>query len=252
VKPEHGRHPHPDDEQQIVIAAGHDAVDDHRRQHRQRQRHDPQRDRGDEDAPDQRALREELDEVAPDLAAARRRRRERLRRLEREGDTREVLAEAIDRDRAPAECRVDDLDDVAANAIEHDEVVEVPMQDRAGRQVAQIVEAEPHAATAEPELFRAAEDAERIGATPDARGGARVIERDRVAVIGHDHGETRRAAIRGFELLDIGHASGPPAAEPAQRLHRRLRDRILVHSDNRLVPGSSANTIGSARTRTRA
>jgi hypothetical protein len=233
-----------------MVAAREHALDDERREHRQRQRERAQRDRRHDDACEQRGLRGELAEIAPHLAAAGGRGDEALRRLELERDAREVLAEPLDRDRAAAERRIDDVDGAATHALEHDEVVEVPVQDRTGRQVRQVLDLEPHAAAAQPELFRAAEDAERVRTAVRAGDRARLVERHRSPVIPAHHREARGTAVGGLGLLD---ELQPAATTTSEALERR-RDirRELVRHRNLRRPGTSANTIGSEATRTSA
>src|SRR5439155_22896282 len=102
---------------------------------------------------------------------------------------------------------------------EDDEVVELPVEDRARRQPLQLVDLELHAAATQAVEARRVEDGEGgCAVAADAHDRAELVESHRLVVVRQDHRETGGPALGRGELLYDRNASRAPArVEPAKR-----------------------------------
>ncbi len=110
------------------------------------------------------------------------------------------------------EGRIDDVDTIFTVLFEDDEVVELPVEDRAWRQELEVLELELHAASAQPERLRRLQNGE--GREPVAPSGlhfADVVEANLLAVIVEHHRQTGRAALGPGQLLHPRNAAATQA-----------------------------------------
>src|SRR6185295_9642505 len=133
-------------------------------------------------------------------------------------DAGERLAELIERHVARAGRRVDDAHAALDDVVEHDEVVELPVQDRAGLDQLDLRDVDLDAAAGQAVALGGVED--RLGRhaiAADAHRVADLGELGLAAVVRHHHAERGGAAIGPLELLDerYGTLAGGKA-EPLQ------------------------------------
>ena len=135
-----------------------------------------------------------------------------LVRQQLQGHAREVRGELLQTDRSASETRVQDDGGLPLDLDEHDEVVQVPMQDGGKPEAAQRFELQPQ---------RTGAQVQRRGDL-DQAGQSGALERHRVAaaqrgqigpmtVVACHHGETRQAAFGCFGLQNDRRS--PPAGE---------------------------------------
>jgi hypothetical protein len=217
VEPDDGGQPRAGHRQQPVGRLRHDAVHQQGEEHRDRQRQQPDQDRGGQDAPEQ-ARAGDLPQVAPHAGrpGLRLSRLEALALFEQQGDPGEAAVELLAGDPPPAEGRVEDpRAPLAVQPVEHHEVGEPPVQDRpAGEQTEAAELVDPHAPAAQAEAGGPLQHRGGGRAVPvDAHRLAHLLQAQPPAVPGEDHGQAGRAAVRLGRLLEVGDR---PPARPSQ------------------------------------
>jgi hypothetical protein len=136
---------HTQDREQLVIPARDHAIHESRGQHGEGERKHLQHQRQQRAAQPHVRPAEHLLQVLPDRPPQRRLGLKLGAGLQHEGDAREGSPDLVAVHEAAARRGIEDDHAVVAQALEHDEVVELPVQDRGGRQVLQIVVFEAHA-----------------------------------------------------------------------------------------------------------
>ena len=104
----------------------------------------------------------------------------------------------------PTGGRIDDVDVVPPDPVEHHEVVEVPVQDRPLGKKSQLFEVGSYASG--PQSVPTGRFDEAQGVEPVAAGTgdmAHLGQRDLFAVEGEDHGQRRRPALGQLHRLDV-------------------------------------------------
>ena len=134
------------------------------------------------------------------------------------------LEELGAREAAEARLGIGNPDVVLLDAVQHDPVVALPVDDRGQRQLVQAVLGGANRPRMETEILRRARDpVQRGSAGTRMRDLADVRERDGPPVGAADHAEARGAAVHLVELEDVREAPG----RPPPRLRRRLVGEVL-------------------------
>jgi len=271
--------PNEEHHQQVLVVARNDAVDEATVDEREHDAEDLEQDRRDGDPRPQARVGEDTAEVAinrpPLLLLRLAARREAVGLLEEERDARERSTDLVPIGATPAERRIDDADAALVDAVEDDEVVEVPVQDRSHADLGQLVRLDPHAAPRQIEVLGGVEElGGRDAVARDARRLAHGLELHVAAEIAEDHGETRGAAVgRGglvddrdlrlskdrAEVLDDREALAQVHVPSFVRVVRVVRVARVVrlahvgrHGSTVFNAGTSIVRIGCRRTRTSA
>ena len=222
-------------QQQVLVPARDHPVDDQPREQRHRQREELEHQRDDDDALEHVRLLEHLQRVpaaelplgflpvskfSPGSSS----------RATPVKDWRKRSSDTL----PPALARIDQVDAVAAQPLEDHEVRELPVQDRARRQVLQRLLVDRDAAAAQPEGARRAQDVERRHAV--ARRPHRLphlLQPHGLAVVAQHHGQARRAAL---DLRELAH-HGDPALAPC---HAQVARSAGKRSSQPRMPIASA------------
>ena len=200
-------------EDPVVVAEDQHVVDEHAGHRRHRHARDEQRQRGhrgERERPPgvpepraQPAYDARLRATFPEVRA----------RGEGQADARVAVVELAGRDPPGPVVRVVDVEPVAPNALQHDEVAAAPVEDHGEGQLEQRLPGVGEASRHEPVLARRTGDARRVRAVArHAAPDAQLLERHPPAVVGEDHGEAGGTALRGLHLQDGRH---PPPTRPA-------------------------------------
>ena len=240
---------HQHHEQERLVISRNDAVHDSAVNERDDEREDLQNERHHEDLlqtfrlPD-RALEVEEDGLRPGLL-----RDELLRLVEDERHPGEAPAHLALRERTSTERGVDDVHQgpslpAVVHPLEHDEVREVPVEDRGGAERVELVQIRANTAPAEVPSRRRVHDRARGDAvTPDVHRAADVVEPDLATVVREHHREAGGAAVRRHRLHDERHV-------PLGRRHAELRELGQArHDGERIAHGTSTFNAGMRVTR---
>ncbi len=163
VERDGGGEPGAEDTEQVDIAARHDGIDDGARDDRRDEREElkGQRER---EHPRKLSTPHDDAEVTRERLGTRSERLERLARLEDEGNAGEGAAELREWHATPPARRIDQMNEVARDALEDEKVVEFPVEDRRLVEVDEIFDVDLHAARAEAVVARGREDGIGVGA----------------------------------------------------------------------------------------
>ncbi len=151
-----------------------------------------------------------------------------------ERDAGEMAAELGERDLPAAHGGIEDRGVARVGAFQHDEMIEVPVQDRGLLQLVELVDLEPHRARRQLE----------IGGDPHQMLERRALDRGRVAlaqpgqvdpmaVMAGDHRQRGEAAFGGLRLQQRLHA---PRPGPFDRAHRPIARSIGSNSTSHRLP----------------
>ena len=239
-RPQAGRH-HPEE---LDVAARDHPVDQGADQQRHGEGEELHHPGGDDDPlEDVRMLAQQLEEAVP-FAGLPLLRLEVLTRLEGEGHAGERAAQLVAADLPAPARRIDQLGAVRGQVLEDQEVVELPVQDRARREVLEVVDLlHLDAAPPQAEDPGGGEDGHGVRAVAAEAGDlAHLVELQVLAVVGQHHGEAGGAAVAGRVLLDERHALAPPREgellqrreAPVERLLRGPQGLVRRHLRARL------------------
>ncbi len=130
---------------------------------------------------------------------------ERLGSLHGEHDTGERKIQFRHVDAPPSDRRIVDVDAVANDALQHHEMIEVPVNDAGHRQFVQCRGLLAKTLGGEAETARRPDDVARLAAVArDPAGDAELLQRDPGAMMSEHHGQRRSPAFDGFHLQDCG------------------------------------------------
>ena len=242
----------PGDQEQVAIAARHHLVDHHAGQERQREGEHAEEERHHHRTGERRPLGAELaGQPAQPAAPAPRARLEAAGRLQHQGDAGEGAVELRRAHQARAARRIHDARAAAADPVEHDEVAEAPVQDRAARQEREVARLDPQGAAGQAVALAGGEDGARGDAVArDAHVAAQLGQRHLLAVVGQHHGEAGGAAVGPLHLLHVRHR------RPARRGAGERGERAAQPGEQRArhqpspAPGQSAASSRREPTRT--
>ena len=189
------------EQQQRMIPARHHAVDERSGQERHGRGERLHENRHRDESGDHASMLEHVPQQDRGAPRSRVAGGERRGRLEDDGDARERAAKRRQRHAPVARRRIDDVDRVAAEALKDDEVPELPMQDRSGRQRRQLLDLQADAAAAKAiRRPRLDEGAGAGAASSEPEHSTELVERDPPTVIRQHHREGGRAAVGGRHL----------------------------------------------------
>ena len=124
-------------------------------------------------------------------------------------------------------------------ALDHDEVIEIPEDDEREGEFAQILRLAPEAARDEAVFERRAEHAVRPAAVARyAAANTQFLERHPASVVGEDHRQTGCAALGRFHLEDDGRRAPAPAPRdigPFPQVHAQGRSASLSEGTTRVM-----------------
>ena len=125
-----------------------------------------------------------------------------------------------EREAAHAHGRVVDDDAVAAGLLEHDEVVEVPVQDARRLQHPQLLQLETHRTRGKPDPVGHADQVLEIDALErDRKAPAQLGQLRRIAVVAGNHREAGKTAFGGLGLQAHGKPCAQSEVEPVEQIH---------------------------------
>ncbi len=218
-------HPGQPRRQHLVDEAAHEPGECQPRRHEYQAEHDGDRDR----APQAGHVPRERAQHRGRLAAG----REFRPALEREHHAGESLVELRGIDPAPAHGRVVQVRAAVAEALEDDEVVEVPEEDGRQRQRGEVGRLLAKAPRHEPVAARRTQQSAGLAAVArHAAVGAQHLQRHVAAVVGEHHRERGRAALHRLDLQDGRDAGDGGVREDARG--RGLRCRGVRYSSHAL------------------
>jgi hypothetical protein len=219
----HRRHRDRQDDQQVPVAVRHDTADHDRGEQRYRQREGLQQDGKDDHAAGQDTLAEDGPQVtiwtgpvfsAPGEAGV---------WLEDDRDAGIGPAERADRDDAASQGRIHHGDALPRDLLEHDEMVEVPVQNRSRGEAGEVAGLGLDPPCHQAVLPGGRHDAGRADSVPAGAGRVpQFFQRNVPSVIGQGHGQARGGAVSQLQLCHVGdrpthrqHQTPAPGPSPA-------------------------------------
>src|SRR5579859_1732370 len=188
----------------MMVVTRDDFVDDECGEQGQPERGEPD-DQGRRDGSDHVSrLPEHRPQVPPGARGAGTASPEVFRRLADDGDAGVGLAQVVHRHEPSPVGWVDHPDSAVRGALEHHEMVELPVQDRPARQVAEVSQIRPDAPGPQPAGARGADHRQRADAVAAGAGQVpQLAEVDALAEVAEHHGQACRAAVGMFHLPDV-------------------------------------------------
>ena len=240
-----------EDGEQMAVGPGSDLVHDQARHDGQGHRRQPQQRRGDDDAGECPPFPGDEPEVAPGALPAPAPGHEAVPGGADDGDARVGLADLGQRQPPAAGRRIDDVDRLAPDLLQHHEVAEPPVEDRSRRQGGERVEIGGHPLGDEPVApggFHHRPGVDPVPVGPRLRPD--LVQGEVEPVMGEGHGQTGRAAVGDLELRherDPGspHGSSPPNSGRTSTTSSRS-DR--TPTSGLFWPWVGAGTFSSTRT----
>ena len=132
----------------------------------------------------------------------------------------EVVRHLGQRHDAQANAGIVDFRPPAPHTFEHDEMVEIPVQDGGRLQPVQLLQIDPQRPSGELQLARDLDDLlQRCPARAQQKARAQTVEVGVVAVKARDHGQAGEAALRHLGLQDNGQPSHAASSIRSDREH---------------------------------
>ena len=235
-------------QEQMVVVARDDFVDDEYGEQGQPERGEPD-DQGCRDDPGHvLRLPEHRPQVPPGALRAAAAAVEVVGGLADDGDAGVRAAQVVHRHDPPPVRRVDDPDAVARGALEHDEMAELPVQDRSAGQVPKVVEVRPHAPCPQPVRARRVHDGQRGDAVAAGPGHVpQLAQVDALVEVAEHHGQAGRSAVGVLHLPD---ARDTPAhgVVPVPSIARNWRARRSASDSGRSTTDAWACRCASCAT----